>query len=282
MEKIGVKISDKITNQIKKIGWKMEKDSIIERYVTESWKILGENLVGIYLHGSVVMGCFNPEKSDLDFIVVVENDISDDTKLAYVDMVLTLNADAPAKGIEMSIVRRDVCMPFVYPTPFLLHFSEHHIKWVTENPKDYVQKMKGTDIDLAAHFTNIRAHGKCLYGLPVTEVFGEVPSENYFDSVWNDICDAPSDIAENTMYIALNLPRVLAFLKEGILLSKKEGGEWALKNLPEDAARKFAPIIQAALAEYTQNVAPHYNLALAKEYAEYMLAEIKDFSNRQA
>jgi streptomycin 3"-adenylyltransferase len=135
--------------------------------------------------------------------------------------------------------------------------------------------MTGTDVDLAAHFTNIRAHGKCLYGLPAAEVFGEVPPANYLDSIWNDICDAPDDIAENTMYITLNLPRVLAFQKENILLSKKEGGEWALKNLPESAVRKFAPVIQAALAEYTQNTVPHYNLALAKEYAEYMLAEIK-------
>ncbi len=250
-------------------------DFIIEHYVTGSQEILGENLVGIYLHGSATMGCFNPEKSDLDFIVVVESDLSDNTKHAYVDMVLSLNENAPAKGIEMSIVRREVCKPFVYPTPFLLHFSEHHIKWFTENPTDYVQKMKGTDVDLAAHFTNIRAHGKCLYGLPAAEVFGEVPPENYLDSIWNDICDAPDDIAENTMYITLNLTRVLAFQKENILLSKKEGGEWALKNLPESAVRKFAPVIQAALAEYTQNTVPHYNLALAKEYAEYMLAEIK-------
>ena len=250
-------------------------DLIIESYVTESREILGANLVGIYLHGSAVMGCFNPEKSDLDFIVVVENDMSDDTKRAYIDMVLKLNKEAPAKGIEMSIVRREVCKPFVYPTPFVLHFSEHHIKWFTENPTDYVKKMNGTDVDLAAHFTNILAHGKCLYGLPVAEVFGEVPAQNYLDSIWNDICDAPEDITENTMYITLNLPRVLAFQKERILLSKKEGGEWALKNLPEDASRKFAPLIQAALAEYTQNTAPHYDLALAKEYAEYMIGEIK-------
>jgi streptomycin 3"-adenylyltransferase len=35
------------------------------------------------------------------------------------------------------------------------------------------------------------------------------------------------------MYLILNLARVLAFMKDGLVLSKREGGEWGLKNLPE-------------------------------------------------
>ena len=35
--------------------------------------------------------------------------------------------------------------------------------------------MIGADKDLAAHFTVIRARGRCLCGLPIDEVFGEVP-----------------------------------------------------------------------------------------------------------
>ena len=47
-----------------------EIDLVVQRFVSQSRLILGENLVGVYLHGSAVMGCFNPAKSDLDFIVV--------------------------------------------------------------------------------------------------------------------------------------------------------------------------------------------------------------------
>ena len=46
-----------------------EIDLVVQRFVSQSRLILGENLVGVYLHGSAVMGCFNPAKSDLDFIV---------------------------------------------------------------------------------------------------------------------------------------------------------------------------------------------------------------------
>jgi streptomycin 3"-adenylyltransferase len=258
-------------------------NSVIESFVSHSRQILGENLVGVYLHGSAVMGCFNSAKSDLDFIVVIAHPMTDETKRACMDMVLALNTDGPAKGIEMSIVLREVCNPFVYPTPFELHFSERHIKWYNENPADYVQKMNGTDKDLAAHFKVIRARGKCLWGAPVSDVFAEVSATDYMDSLWEDICDAPQEIENNTMYLVLNLARVMAYKKEGLILSKKEGGEWALKNFPEE----FAPVVRTALEEYAEasektvskertNVPAglHYDMVLARKYAEFLLKNI--------
>jgi len=53
-----------------------------------SRELLGGNLVGVYLHGSYAMGCFNPEKSDLDLLIVVKNEIPDDVKRKYADYML--------------------------------------------------------------------------------------------------------------------------------------------------------------------------------------------------
>ena len=58
----------------------IETENVINKFVKESQEILKDNLTGIYLHGSAVMGCFNPEKSDLDLIVVVNEPLQDDVK----------------------------------------------------------------------------------------------------------------------------------------------------------------------------------------------------------
>lgn len=81
--------------------------------------------------------------------------------------------------------------------------------------------MKGTDKDLAAHVTIINHRGKVLYGQEIKEVFGEVSKQDYFDSIWFDIEGAQEDILDNTMYITLNLARVLAYQKENLILSKR-------------------------------------------------------------
>ncbi|MDE6516914.1 MAG: nucleotidyltransferase domain-containing protein, partial [Acetatifactor sp.] len=133
--------------------------------------ILGEALTGVYLHGSLAMGCFNPEKSDIDLILVINREMTDRQKRQFMETVVELNAQAPKKGLELSVVEEDVCRHFVYPTPFELHFSLTHLKWWQEDPEGYIQRMKGTDQDLAAHFTILYHRGKTLFGKEIKEVF---------------------------------------------------------------------------------------------------------------
>ena len=246
-------------------------DAVINSFVEQSKEILRDNLVGIYLHGSAVMGCYNPAKSDIDLIVVVKDSMPNEVKSAYLDMVVELSGKGPAKGIEMSIVKESVCKPFAYPTPFELHFSVAHLDWYRNDPEDYISKMKGEDKDLAAHFTIINHGGKCLCGAPIKEVFDDVPIQDYVDSIWNDIADAEDEITDNPMYIILNLARVLAYLQDGLVLSKKEGGEWALDNIPE----VYHSLLHNALKEYADGTDTEYHMSCAKEYAKYMIEQIK-------
>lgn len=246
-------------------------DNITKKFVEQSQSVLEDNLVGIYLHGSAAMGCFNEKKSDIDLIVVVNADISDEVKRRYMDMVVELNAYAPKKGIEMSIVRKDVCKPFIYPTPFELHFSNTHLEWYQTKPSDYIDKMNGTDKDLAAHFTIICHRGKCLCGREIKDVFEEVRREFYFDSIWCDIEDAEKEIMGNPAYMILNLCRVLAYKENKLILSKQEGGKWGLENVPEI----YHPLIVQALNEYSFDEPIKPDRGCACEYAAYMINRIR-------
>lgn len=263
--------------------------------VKKSEEIFGDNLTGIYLHGSAAMGCFQAQKSDLDLIFIVERDIPDAVKLKFMEDVAEWNGEAPAKGIELSIVKRQFCDPFVYPTPFEIHFSQAHLRWYQENPRDYVDRMKGVDRDLAAHFTIIGRYGIVLYGKPVPEVFGPVPREDYIDSIVSDIENAREDILEDPVYVILNLCRVLAYLRGGkghgkapcapsvespsmeqpsaeqIVLSKKGGGEWGLEHLPE----RFRGLIETALSCYRDGRSMAARAAEGECFADYMLTEIR-------
>ena len=247
-------------------------ERFINRFIGISREALDGRLAGIYLHGSAVMGCYQPKKSDLDFLIVVNAALSDAEKRRFMDSLLELDHECPGKGIEMSIVTKDVCNPFVYPTPFILHYSRMHTEWYRRDPEDYIRKMNGTDKDLAAHITMIRTRGRCLYGLPVREAFGEVPEQDYIDSIWGDISGAEEEITENPMYLILNMARVLAYVKEQKVMSKREGGEWGLEYLPE----QYHPLIRSALQEYENGNDARYDRETAKNYAVYMLKQITD------
>lgn len=215
--------------------------------ITEGYKrILGENLVGIYLHGSLALGCFTWDKSDIDFIAVVENEPAPFEKAEIIKLLLKLDADAPPKGLEMSVVPRSACERFVYPTPYYLHFSNGHKQSYIDDLEGHIAMLHGVDRDLAAHFTVIRAVGKTLFGAPISEVFGNVPPSDYLDSILSDIENAEEDILEDPVYITLNLCRIMGYLKGAGVLSKLDGGKWGLEHLPE-----YGDVINAALTEYS-------------------------------
>ena len=244
--------------------------NILDKLVDVSKQILRDKLTGVYLHGSMAMGCFYPDKSDIDIIIVIEDDITDNQKMKFMEEIVALNKLAPSKGIELSIVKKAYCKRFLYPTPFELHFSNTHLQWFTENPTDYISKMKGTDKDLAAHFTIINHCGIVLHGEEIGTVFSEVPKTDYIDSIWADIEGAKEEILENPMYMTLNLCRVAAFLKDGLVTSKKQGGEWGMQNLPS----QYRNLISEALYCYLSDEILSAEVKTMQAFAEYMLGAI--------
>ena len=87
---------------------------------------------------------------------------------------------------------------------------------------------------------------------------------------WNELCVTADEIADNTMYLTLNLCRVLAYKEDGLVLSKKEGGEWGLSNLPKE----YHKLISDALNEYSSDAKTDFDVTLARRYADYMTGRI--------
>ena len=248
----------------------MEANAILERIRLEYERILGGNLAGIYVHGSLAFGCYNAAVSDIDFIVAVNEPPTQEEKCALIRVLLELDPVCPKKGLEMSVVLAKYCLEFVYPTPYELHFSVTHKARAVADIAEYCRTMNGTDKDLAAHFTVIRAVGYELCGTPVGTMFGEVPREAYIDSLFYDIGGAVEDIADAPVYVTLNLCRVIAYLQSGVVMSKKQGGEWGICHLP----KRYHAVISSALAAYTRVGSATADARLSREFAKYAMEVI--------
>lgn len=213
-------------------------------------RILDDKLTGIYVHGSLAFGCFRRECSDIDFLVVVEQPLTQSEKEQLIQTLLELDGYAPPKGFEMSVVLRSVCAPFCDPTPFELHYSNAHRENYLRDLSGTCRAMQGSDPDLAAHMTVVRSVGIALCGEPVDTVFAPVPKASYLRSIWYDVENAPEDIASDPVYYVLNLCRVLAYVEADLVLSKEQGGEWGMRHLTEDSG-----LIKAALSAYRRGTA---------------------------
>jgi streptomycin 3"-adenylyltransferase len=239
---------EEITMQV---GWRNCPANIrnqVEQLTGGLGELLGANLLGVYLHGSLAMGSFAPGQSDIDVLIVTRDSMDEDTRRCVGALLLHLSG-SPAP-IEISFLRQSDMLPWRYPTPFDLHYSE---MWRAHVARDLQtgawpawRAPQHGDPDLAAHITVTQQRGVCLYGAPISSVFPPVPRGDYIDSIMKDVDEGLSMINNNPVYAVLNACRTLAFLREGQVLSKDEGGVWALQHAPA----ALHGVITAALAAY--------------------------------
>ena len=249
----------------------MNQKVVLERVTDFLKNELSESLIGIYLHGSMAMGCFNPLHSDIDILVLVKEGTSKDTYKKIAKELIHLEEELKIlKGFELSVVLEAYAVDFVYPTPFEFHYSSFHKeKYLTD--ENYFCGGYA-DSDLAAHFVVIYHRGIVLFGKPIKEVFRSIDNLYYIDSIKSDVDGALEGIIDNPVYYVLNLSRVLQYLRESVVSSKKEAGEWALNELPN----QYKKIIAQCLVKYENGMEKlHLDEKELLNYSKYMLKEIE-------
>lgn len=233
---------------------------------------LQDNLIGIYIHGSIAMGCFNRNRSDVDLLVVVKDGVADETKRSMISRLLPIT-QGHQNPLEMSIIQEKYLNDFTYPTPFELHFF--HPNYLIDD--QFICGGEGfLDPDLAAHIVVTYNRGATLYGKDVKKTFHPIDTSFYVDSIVKDVEDAKTGIVENPVYYVLNLCRVLYFLKEGVVSSKKEAGEWGIKSSLN------SKLISECLASYVGVTdEPDFNNNELSSFADYILEEIHALKTKQ-
>lgn len=241
---------ERLVGQALRLGARWERrareaeraNALLERIAADFRGVLGDGLVGFYVHGSLAFGCFRWDAGDLDFLAVVNRPLAFDERRALIRVLLDRTPEAPLKGIEMSVVTEAAMRDFRHPSPFELHFSPAHLGAIRAGLDAYCRDAAGVDPDLAAHLAAARTCSRAIIGDPARDAFPPVPKEAVLDSIRYDVLDESAD----PLYAALNLCRALAYLAEGRMLSKCGGAVWALRHLP-DADR---PVVRQALAGY--------------------------------
>ena len=212
--------------------------------------LLNANMAGVYLHGSLAMGCFNPQRSDIDLLVVTHEPTDLATKRDLIKVLLAYSLQ-PCP-VELSFLRRSDLVPWQYPTPFDLHYGEGWRSKYTEELSSGTWQawndVQAYDTDLAAHITVTNARGITLLGASIAETFPAVPRQDFVASILDDVESAKfglQGIAHNAVYVVLNACRTLAYLQTDAILSKAEGGVWALQHVPASCRGTVEAALQA-------------------------------------
>ncbi len=208
--------------------------------VCEIWqKHLGEDLLGIYIHGSLALDSFKDEVSDIDMLIVVNRRIPGDTRLAIAKEIMEI--DQKPYPLEMSALYIKDIVPWQYPTKCQFHYSnywtEHYRQLLSEEviPSILIDE-DFEDMDIACHVKLAKQCGMRVYGKPEEEIFPDVPEEDFWQSIYNEIDNYDFDIDDPKSYARnlLMLGRILSYKLEKQILTKHDAGVWTRYHIPKE------------------------------------------------
>ncbi|GGA43866.1 aminoglycoside adenylyltransferase domain-containing protein [Psychrobacillus lasiicapitis] len=244
---------------------------LVYHLLDKTKEIVAEKLVGFYLHGSLAMGGFNPKNSDIDILVVTADSISIETKRILAKLFLECsNNPFP---VEVSFLNEAHLKDWDYPTPFDFHYSE---QWRNryEEETAFLKDMPKTDADLAAHITITNHRGIVIWGRAISEVFPIVPKTHYISSILSDFEDCVKNIVRDPVYCTLNLLRVYWYVKEGVISSKQEAGDWGLTVLPKEFNSTIQQVVAAYASEEQNPIVESTHLFRIRDYLKREVEEL--------
>ena len=204
--------------------------ALLQKLTSELPVLLGKNLVGIYVYGSLTQRAFRPKRSDIDCIVVTHRELSDaQFRRLGAWLARTAETNPWAGRLQISFLIKDKIFK-MDSKGCLFQFGRLERSRSDGNPIIWMNVLKS---------------GLVLYG-PRPESF--VPAitpgilfqalEREVGYLRQEIIEKPESEWRNVpsyrAYAVLTLCRILYSFRKGTIVSKPRAASWAIKNLPKE------------------------------------------------
>jgi streptomycin 3"-adenylyltransferase len=207
--------------------------SQIERVVDVVRHVLGDDVLGVYLTGSAVVGELRPT-SDLDFIVVSRRSMTVDAKHSLIASLLSISGGADhtsgSRSIDLAIVVQADVRPWSYPPPMDLQYGD----WWKDEFEHGEMPWESPNPDLTILIAMVLESGHPLVGPPPSALLDPVPPGDVRRALIDVIPALRSDLDGDERNVVLTFARIWATLTIGRILSKDAAADWALPRLPAE------------------------------------------------
>ena len=194
--------------------------------------ILEDQFVGMYLYGSLSSGDFNPESSDIDFLFVTKDLLSEETisKLDVMHQQTWATSLKRAGKLEGAYV----------PQALIRKHDPDGVPCPTVNEGKFYTAPLGSDWIIQRHV--VREYGVVIEGPDPKTLIDFVTPEDIRSSVmgvlrewWFPMLDNPSWLEEHDAgyrsFAVITMCRVLHALETGTITSKPKAAQWTRERL---------------------------------------------------
>jgi hypothetical protein len=240
---------------------------VLQMLLEGAQAVLGDHFVGLYFYGSLASGDFNPQTSDIDFVVVTDADLSDG---------LIRNLEALHLRLWDSGLKWAAKLEGAYvPLPTLRRHDPDAAPCPTINEGRFYLDKQGSDWIIQRYI--LREYNAAVYGPSLKSAIDRVTPDDLRRAVvgvlrewWQPMLTDPRFIRnrEYETYATLTMCRALYALEYGDIVSKPAAARWALETLDS----RWTELIDRALA-WPQEPQPE-SLSETLEFIKYTVNRV--------
>lgn len=221
----------------------VEVNEVLTDLLARARSALEGQFVGLYLYGSLATGDFDPQRSDIDFMVVTDGELSDATvaDLESMHMELASSGSCWARKLEGTYL----------PQSALPRYDSDDPPRPTLNEGRFFMARQGSDWVIQRH---VLRNQECIVAGPsLRRLIDPVSPDELRWAVkeillswWAQILADPVRLEEPEYqpYAILSMCRALHLLEFGAVVSKADAARWAREVLDQ----QWAKLIEGALA----------------------------------
>lgn len=215
----------------------------IEDTVNLLKNVFGENLIGFYVYGSLLMGGLQ-KYSDIDLFAVSNRETTKQEKEELEKSLLKISGiyaiSKELKPIELTIVVKSQVNPWQYPPSFDFLYGDWLRKDFEAGNIEPWQTKKLPNLALV--ITQLLLSNKVMFGPSPDTLLNSVPYNDFMKALTSEVESVLNDLGWDTRNVLLTLARIWSTVETDTIRSKADAAKWTINKLP----KKYGPILVRA------------------------------------
>jgi len=239
-------------------------------------RILGDALLGVYLHGSAVSGGLQ-RQSDIDLLAVVESELTESQRNALLMALLRLSGRHPAvpaslRCLDVMVFCRSDLARGNYPARAEFVYGE----WLRDAFEAGESPMPERDPEYSLVIAQAHQEAIPLLGPPRDELLTEVSLEHVRQAMRDALPDLLDGLHGDERNVLLTLARMWHTASTGKFITKDAAAKWAIPRLSVPNAMALDYARRAYLGEVADDWSSQGDAAqqLAGHMSEYVTSSL--------
>lgn len=210
--------------------------------------VVGDDLLGVYLHGSATLGGLRPN-SDIDLLGVLARPTTDDEKRELIGRITRLSrrGDASVRSIELELLVGPDVRPWRYPAPIDFKYGD----WLCDDfERGELTPWTSPEPDIALLVTAVLRADRPLLGPPPSRLLDPVPAADVRRAVLDSMPQLHAWLDGDEANVTMTFARIWVTVATGRIVPKDVAVGWAIERLPPE----HHPVLERARTIYVDGL----------------------------